>query len=54
MAEKQTTPLTRARKTLPSFQQTFTRLAENIRDFDLSKIRYDEVQRSAVVAPPVE
>ncbi|HZR80272.1 MAG TPA: chromosome partitioning protein ParB [Candidatus Binatia bacterium] len=47
-----TTPLTRARKTLPSFEQTFTKLAENIRAFDLGKIRYEDVQRSAVVVPP--
>jgi ParB family chromosome partitioning protein len=46
-----TTPLTRARKTLPSFDQTFTKLAENLRAFDLSKIRYEDVQRSAIVVP---
>jgi ParB family transcriptional regulator, chromosome partitioning protein len=46
-----TTPLTRARKTLPSFEQTFTKLAANIRAFDLGKVRYEDVQRSAVVAP---
>jgi ParB family chromosome partitioning protein len=46
-----TTPLTRARKTLPSFEQTFTKLAENIRAFDLAKVRYEDVQRSAIVVP---
>ncbi|MBM4267511.1 MAG: chromosome partitioning protein ParB [Deltaproteobacteria bacterium] len=46
-----TTPLTRARKTLPSFEQTFTRLKENIESADLGKIRYEDVQRAAVVAP---
>jgi ParB family chromosome partitioning protein len=49
-----TTPLTRARKTLPSFDQTFTKLAANIAAFDVSKVRYDEVQRSAVFAAPSE
>ena len=47
-----TTPLTRARKTLPSFDQTFTKLAAAIRAFDLSKVRYEDVQRSAVFAAP--
>jgi ParB family chromosome partitioning protein len=48
-----TTPLTRARKTLPSFDQTFKRLKDNLEDFDVSKVRYDEIQRSAIMmAPP--
>jgi ParB family chromosome partitioning protein len=47
-----TTPLTRARKTLPSFDQTFTKLLANIEAFDVAKVRYDEVQRSAVFAAP--
>ena len=46
------TPLTRARKTLPSFEQTFTKLVAAIRGFDLSKVRYEDVQRSAVFAAP--
>lgn len=49
-----TTPLTRARKTLPSFQTTFTKLKENIEAFDLAKIRYEDVQRAAVVVPAGE
>ena len=49
-----TTPLTRARKTLPSFEQTFKRLRETLEAFDVSKVRYDEIQRSALVAPPSE
>jgi ParB family transcriptional regulator, chromosome partitioning protein len=49
-----TTPLTRARKTLPSFQQTFTRLKENIEAFDLGKVRYDDVQRAGFASPPSE
>jgi ParB family transcriptional regulator, chromosome partitioning protein len=48
-----TTPLTKARKTLPSFEQTFKKLRENLDDFDVSKVRYDEIQRSAIMmAPP--
>jgi len=46
-----TTPLTRARKTLPSFQTTFTKLCENIEAFDVSRIRYEDVQRAAVAVP---
>jgi ParB family chromosome partitioning protein len=47
-----TTPLTRQRKTLPSFDQTFKKLALNLEDFDVSKVRYEDIQRAAVVAPP--
>ena len=47
-----TTPLTRARKTLPPFEQTFKKLRENIEDFDVAKVRYDEIQRSAIMAAP--
>jgi ParB family chromosome partitioning protein len=47
-----TTPLTRARKTLPPFEQTFRKLRENIADFDVSKVRYEDVQRSAIMAIP--
>jgi ParB family chromosome partitioning protein len=47
-----TTPLTRARKTLPSFDQTFKKLRENLQAFDVSKVRYDEIQRSAIMAAP--
>jgi ParB family chromosome partitioning protein len=46
-----TTPLTRARKTLPSFEQTFKRLRENLEAFDVAKVRYDDIQRSAIMAP---
>jgi ParB family chromosome partitioning protein len=49
-----TTPLTRQRKTLPSFDQALTRLLENIEAFDASKVRYEDVQRSAVAAIPSE
>jgi ParB family transcriptional regulator, chromosome partitioning protein len=47
-----TTPLTRQRKALPSFDQTFKKLTENLEAFDVSKVRYEDVQRAAVVAPP--
>jgi len=47
-----TTPLTRQRKTLPSFDQTFKKLVENIEDFDVSKVRYEDIQRSAIMGAP--
>jgi ParB family transcriptional regulator, chromosome partitioning protein len=47
-----TTPLSRARKTLPSFDQTFAKLKDAIEGFDLSKVRYEDVQRSSVYAAP--
>src|SRR6267143_3265445 len=47
-----TTPLTRQRKTLPSFDQTFKKLKENIADFDVGKVRYEDIQRSAIMAIP--
>jgi ParB family chromosome partitioning protein len=47
-----TTPLTRARKTLPSFEQTFRKLRENLEAFDVAKVRYDDIQRSAIMAAP--
>jgi ParB family chromosome partitioning protein len=47
-----TTPLTRARKTLPSFEQTFKKLKDNLADFDVAKVRYDEIQRSAIMLGP--
>lgn len=47
-----TTPLTRQRKTLPSFATTFSRLRANIEAFDVSKVRYEDVQRTALFAAP--
>jgi ParB family transcriptional regulator, chromosome partitioning protein len=47
-----TTPLTRQRKTLPSFDQTFKKLLESIEDFDVSKVRYEDIQRSAIMGAP--
>jgi ParB family chromosome partitioning protein len=46
------TPLTRARKTLPSFEQTFRKLREALEEFDVAKVRYDDVQRSAIMSAP--
>jgi ParB family transcriptional regulator, chromosome partitioning protein len=47
-----TTPLTRQRKTLPSFDQTFKKLVANLEEFDVAKVRYEDVQRSAIVVAP--
>jgi ParB family chromosome partitioning protein len=47
-----TTPLSRARKTMPSFDQALDKLLANIEGFDVAKVRYDDVQRSAVTAIP--
>ena len=47
-----TTPLTRARKTLPSFDQTFRKLGEALEGFDVGKVRYEDIQRSAIMAIP--
>jgi ParB family chromosome partitioning protein len=47
-----TTPLTRQRKTLPTFDKTFEQLAANLEAFDVGKVRYDEIQRSAIMAIP--
>jgi uncharacterized protein with von Willebrand factor type A (vWA) domain len=47
-----TTPLTRQRKTLPSFDQTFAKLRANIEAFDVAKVRYEDVQRAGIAAVP--
>jgi ParB family transcriptional regulator, chromosome partitioning protein len=47
-----TNPLTRARKTRPGFDATLGRLIENLREFDVQKIRQEDVARSAVLAIP--
>jgi ParB family chromosome partitioning protein len=49
-----TTPLTRQRKTLPSFEQTWKKLTENLEDFDAAKVRYEDIQRSAIMAAPAD
>jgi len=45
-----TTPLSRARKTMPSFDQALDKLIANIEGFDVAKVRYDDIQRTAMVA----
>jgi hypothetical protein len=47
-----TTPLTRQRKTLPSFEQTFKKLTAALEEFDVNKVRYEDVQRSAIMSAP--
>jgi ParB family chromosome partitioning protein len=47
-----TSPLTRARKTVPSFDQAFSKLVAAIEAFDVAKVRYEDVQRAAVFAAP--
>ena len=45
-------PLTRARKSLPSFDQALSRLITALGSFDVEKVRHDEIARSAVMAIP--
>ena len=47
-----TSPLTRARKTMPAFDQTFDKLTAAIQGFDPAKVRYEDIQRAAVFAAP--
>jgi ParB family chromosome partitioning protein len=47
-----TTPLTKARKTLPPFDTTFRKLHDSIEGFDVGKVRYEDIQRSAIMAIP--
>jgi ParB family transcriptional regulator, chromosome partitioning protein len=49
-----TSPLTRQRKTVPSFDQAFAKLLANLEDFDASKLKYDEIRRAATIAAAVE
>jgi ParB family transcriptional regulator, chromosome partitioning protein len=42
-----TTPLTRQRKTVPSFDQAFKTLIKNVETFDLAAVKYDEIRRAA-------
>ncbi len=44
--------LTRARKTVPSFDQAFSKLVAAIEGFDVAKVRYEDVRRAAVFAAP--
>jgi ParB family transcriptional regulator, chromosome partitioning protein len=47
-----TTPLSRARKTLPPFDQTFDKLLAAIEAFDIARVRYEDIQRTAIMAAP--
>src|SRR5881296_201852 len=47
-----TTPLTRARKTLPRSEETFKKLRANLEAFDIAKVRYDDIQRSSIMGAP--
>jgi ParB family chromosome partitioning protein len=47
-----TSPLTRKRKTLPSLDQALDLLVKAIEEFDVDAVRYQDVQRSAVMAIP--
>ena len=50
-----TTPLSRARKSMPSFDTALDKLIANIEGFDVAKVRYDDVQRGAMMsAAPAE
>jgi ParB family transcriptional regulator, chromosome partitioning protein len=42
-----TTPLNRQRKTVPSFDQAFSKLIENVEGFDIAAVKYDEIRRAA-------
>ena len=46
-------PLTRARKTVPSFETALKRLAENLESFDADAVRYDDVARAGVMAAAI-
>jgi ParB family transcriptional regulator, chromosome partitioning protein len=45
-------PLSRARKSLPGFDQTMDRLIAALEAFDAAKIRQEDIARSAVMAIP--
>jgi ParB family chromosome partitioning protein len=45
-----TTPLNRQRKTVPSFDQAFSKLIANVEAFDYASVKYDEIRRAASFA----
>jgi ParB family chromosome partitioning protein len=45
-------PLTRARKTVPSFDQALSKLIGSLERFDVETIRYQDVARAGVMAVP--
>ena len=49
-----TNPLSRQRKTVPSFDQAFQKLIANLQEFDPAKVRYEEIRSAAVIAASVE
>jgi len=42
-----TTPLSRQRKTVPSFDQALSKLIANVEAFDIGAVKYDEIRRAA-------
>jgi ParB family transcriptional regulator, chromosome partitioning protein len=49
-----TNPLSRQRKTVPSFDQAFAKLVANLEEFDPDKVRYDEIRRAAAIVASTE
>jgi len=47
-----TTPLTKARKTLPSFEQTFKRLKDNLETSTCRRCATTRFQRSSIMMAP--
>ncbi|MBI4168938.1 MAG: ParB N-terminal domain-containing protein [Acidobacteria bacterium] len=45
-------PLSRARKSIPGFDQALDRLIAALESFDVQKIRQEDIARSAVIAAP--
>ena len=45
-------PLTRARKTLPGFDQAIDKLIASLEAFDVARIRQEDIARSAVMGGP--
>lgn len=45
-----TTRFTRRTKMLPSFDQTLSRLVANLEPFDVAKVWYEDIQRTAIAA----
>jgi len=45
-------PLTRARKSLPTFEQALDRLIRSLGSFDVQKIRQEDIARSSVMGSP--
>ena len=45
-----TTPLSRQRKTVPSFDQALRKLIANVEAFDIGAVKYDEIRRAATFA----